>query len=652
MDSATHQMVDNQGFKQLQRHPLYYINSGDVHFLVENQRFRVHRYFFERESRVFREQTFQLSPLAEGGSRKGDEETSAIEVLDASATAFAKLLGVFYNPRYSLFDWAINDWTDVLELAQKWEFLEVHNLAIREIERNTGISLIDRIVLYQRFNVDQDLLLPLYASLCSRPESLSEEESEALGIKTTVLIFRARERLRARPSDGGMSPLPSGLDDRDVHHALTFLLDEASPSANRTGEHSQLLLKNCGLKVAGDPTKKGKQRSPAGRNFPITLNSNGRTGRPVGPAAAGTKTLATYAGVVNDGEGESDRLLKAQLGIVQHSTHAKESPIHYEVAAKYLPALINKFRANEEVLTPTVTLLNVISHTPYFVRFLQTPAGQGIAVLQAERMANAIAPIDSMPVDKIGEIGQFLSTLLVLEVMDAVESLEEKVGEENDRRSWEPTDHASEHTEVAELKPLGTSSQTKNRRRGSISITRFGQTGVQPTVPYGPYITSSSPPATPPLSAIASKSSFYRLHSDLSLKNSSTKSFASGASALSGEDAYREDNDHATQMLHISGRQSISKTVGNFIPRRLSRSRSANVLVADANVVIGVSVEEATVESSEPDIETARTVIHAPKSLRNKSSRLTLAGYPIGGHLLEKVRMLAKRLRPKHKGRA
>ncbi|KAG5341507.1 hypothetical protein C0989_009868 [Termitomyces sp. Mn162] len=144
--------------------------------------------------------------------------------------------------KYSLFDWTVADWTIVLELTQQWEFNEVRNLAIRELDKLTEIPLIERIALYQRFKVDQDLLLPLYGKLCSRPEALNEEESEAIGMKTTVLIFRAREHLRAQASDSGMSPLPSGLDVSDVHHTLRKLLDTTPISpTDQAGKKTDLL---------------------------------------------------------------------------------------------------------------------------------------------------------------------------------------------------------------------------------------------------------------------------------------------------------------------------------------------------------------------------------------------------------------------------
>ncbi|KAG6920042.1 hypothetical protein DXG01_010110 [Tephrocybe rancida] len=256
----------DEGFKQVQRHPQFYLLGGDVHFLVDNQLFRVHRYFFERESRVFREKIHV--PPASGGPRDGDDESVAILLEDVSAFAFERLLGVFYNPRYSLFDWAIEDWTSVLELTQKWEFKEVHNLAIRELEKQTQLPLIERIVLYQRFDVDRDLLVPLYGKLCSRPEALDDDESEAIGIKATVLVFRARETLRARPSDGGLSPLPAGLEDSDVHRTLATLLDSTTSAPTSPVNQSS--------------SRKGKQPERSGQGPP--KNANGRTGRHVGPS--------------------------------------------------------------------------------------------------------------------------------------------------------------------------------------------------------------------------------------------------------------------------------------------------------------------------------------------------------------------------------
>lgn len=140
------------------------------------------------------------------------------------------------------------------------------------------------------------------------------------------------------------------------------------------------------------------------------------------------------------------------------------------------------------------------------------------------------------------------------------------------------------------------------------------------------------------MSTLASQSPFYQaqitacpiflshIHSPLisQLQNGSVNSFVSDASGhLNDDAAHREEDNHVTQMRRIAGRQSISKAVGGFLPRRLSRSRSANVvLTGGANVVIGVSVEEATVESKEDGGSSAS--VHAPHALRSRTSKLNM----------------------------
>ncbi|KAG6861055.1 hypothetical protein C0995_004556 [Termitomyces sp. Mi166 len=204
----------------------YYLDGGDIYFLAGNELFRIHRYFLERESHIFRE--LIKSPTVPGGPRNGESESTAIVLPNVPPAAFEKLLNVFYNPKFSVYDWPREDWMTILELSQRWGFSEVHNLAIRELDK-INIPLISRIVLYQRFELDQNHLLPWYAELCKRPRALNNEESEAIGLATAVLIFKARECLWARSSDGDTSPLPNGLQDDDVHAILVTLLGGGAP---------------------------------------------------------------------------------------------------------------------------------------------------------------------------------------------------------------------------------------------------------------------------------------------------------------------------------------------------------------------------------------------------------------------------------------
>jgi hypothetical protein len=82
-------------------------------------------------------------------------------------------------------------------------------------------------------------------------------------------------------------------------------------------------------------------------------------------------------------------------------------------------------------------------------------------------------------------------------------------------------------------------------------------------------------------------------------------------------------DDHVTQMRHISGKPSISRTVGGMISRTISTRRSKNNLkvVNPQNLFIGVSVteHEQELEASELEKEpeaskklVVTTTVHAP----------------------------------------
>ncbi|KAJ7353390.1 hypothetical protein DFH08DRAFT_692711, partial [Mycena albidolilacea] len=111
-----------------------------------------------------------------------------------------------------------------------------------------------------------------------------------------------------------------------------------------------------------------------------------------------------------------------QLGILQSNPMPFQMNVYSEVAAKYLPSLVDLFRQRPEALGSVTTLINVISTTPYFIRFLRSSAGAGLAALQAKRVASAVGEISTMNADEVGEIGQFLATLLLLQgVQDVAE---------------------------------------------------------------------------------------------------------------------------------------------------------------------------------------------------------------------------------------
>ncbi|PBK86887.1 hypothetical protein ARMGADRAFT_939674 [Armillaria gallica] len=200
-------------FVRIKKHEVYYIEGGDVYFLVGECMFRVHRYFFKRES--FKFQQMFGGPTSPGKEREGSSPSTAFRLSDITAEDFAHFLWIFYNPMPSAYDASTDVWITILRTACRWSFPEVEALAIKELERKT-MTLVDPIVLYENYKDDPSVLALLYAKLCSRDQPLTMEQSMCLGIETSVRVFHARERLRSSSLDRLKSPLPDGVDLADV----------------------------------------------------------------------------------------------------------------------------------------------------------------------------------------------------------------------------------------------------------------------------------------------------------------------------------------------------------------------------------------------------------------------------------------------------
>ncbi|OCB85802.1 hypothetical protein A7U60_g7154 [Sanghuangporus baumii] len=106
------------------------------------------------------------------------------------------------------------------------------------------------------------------------------------------------------------------------------------------------------------------------------------------------------------------------IGMLQTQPMDKQKAVFAELAAKYLPKLVEAFRKRKTPNNAPQTLINYLAFTPYFVRFSQTPAGADLARIQAKRMAH----VDLLPAGEhhtvIAELCQLLSTLLIIYCLD------------------------------------------------------------------------------------------------------------------------------------------------------------------------------------------------------------------------------------------
>ncbi|KAK0195859.1 hypothetical protein F5146DRAFT_1027410 [Armillaria mellea] len=271
----------DSSFIALRHHDEYHLSGGDLYFLVEQYHFRVHRYFFERESTFFKHQL--ATPASPGEERQGTSEGTAIVLEHVTPAEFARFLWVFYNPKYSLYDATVEDWIIILKLADRWCFPEVKNLAVREVEKK-NMDDIERIVVYQNYNVDKHLLVPRYAALCARTETLSLAEGIRLGMETALNIARARECARSPSVAGLRSPTSVALPDEEMHGIIAdlFSISEASGSASKGQENGSSTASSSTTGDAaakntsdGDSKTNGKT-THGGRNSPSTGRRGGR----------------------------------------------------------------------------------------------------------------------------------------------------------------------------------------------------------------------------------------------------------------------------------------------------------------------------------------------------------------------------------------
>ncbi|KAI5890171.1 uncharacterized protein SCHCODRAFT_02507178 [Schizophyllum commune H4-8] len=86
-----------------------------------------------------------------------------------------------------------------------------------------------------------------------------------------------------------------------------------------------------------------------------------------------------------------------------------------EFSAKYLPQTIEKWKANDDVMSAATNLLNEISAMPYFMRLAIQPENQDFLPLQFGRTLAAADAMDRMSARDVALILQFLSTLLVVQ---------------------------------------------------------------------------------------------------------------------------------------------------------------------------------------------------------------------------------------------
>ncbi|KAF8271080.1 hypothetical protein EI94DRAFT_1721294 [Lactarius quietus] len=268
-----------------------YIHGADAVFIVERTLYRVHRFFFIRDSSWFEDRLPYPQPPGDTGE---GTENNPLVLEDVSKTDFERLLWVFYNPKYSLYDASIKEWTSILKLAHRWDLIEVKELAVRGLEsHHDQISALQKVVLYQTYDVDRKHLQAAFTDLTVRDDSITIEEGRLLGLDTCVQLARAREFARALSFSGkrvANPRIPVSLAEDELHTLINSVFRLSSPGA--TSEQTTQMPTGSGTptnawdtsQTGSTPTNSGSSASNppqgTGTHANATINSKSTTNGP------------------------------------------------------------------------------------------------------------------------------------------------------------------------------------------------------------------------------------------------------------------------------------------------------------------------------------------------------------------------------------
>jgi len=176
------------------RHPEYYALNFCLISQVENYLFRVHRYFFVRESVVFRD---MLSiPSGSEKATEGLADDKPIKLQGVKSIDFERMMWMFYNARYSDYSASAEKWASIIALAHMWQFETMGQVAFKTYVACPDIQPADKIAMGQKYDFPREDMFQVYMDICTKHNPLSVEEGEKVGAKTMILIAQTRDEVR------------------------------------------------------------------------------------------------------------------------------------------------------------------------------------------------------------------------------------------------------------------------------------------------------------------------------------------------------------------------------------------------------------------------------------------------------------------------
>ncbi|KZT64219.1 hypothetical protein DAEQUDRAFT_773916 [Daedalea quercina L-15889] len=195
------------------------VTDGDKN---EEHLFKVHRYFLERDSELFRGM-FACPPTQPGANTEGQAEETAIHLPCVTPFELECLMSFLYEGMYDRIV-SLEEWVALLSVASRLLFDKIRERAISVIETHIpALEPAEKIVLAAKHDIPQ-WLAPSFTELCTRSDPLTEDESSKLGAETAKQVTRARDLVKLRvgygqPGGVGFSMSFAGCGCKDCRQA-------------------------------------------------------------------------------------------------------------------------------------------------------------------------------------------------------------------------------------------------------------------------------------------------------------------------------------------------------------------------------------------------------------------------------------------------
>ncbi|KAI0045518.1 hypothetical protein FA95DRAFT_117333 [Auriscalpium vulgare] len=221
-------------------HARFFFDDGNVIMLVENVRYQIHKFFFNRDSAYFASRLATISlwnPFV----------PPSVALPDVTVAEFDAFLSILYPSDFDKTEISsVADWTAVLRLATMWGFTSIVNRAIRHLDTLT--SPLDKLVLARAHRVER-WVVPALVALCERPECLNLEDVRRMTLEDIVLVGRLRESVRDAALKVSPEDVRTQVEAALLRKPSTPTKDQAVPAKHQSLPGMDALSRAVALKV-------------------------------------------------------------------------------------------------------------------------------------------------------------------------------------------------------------------------------------------------------------------------------------------------------------------------------------------------------------------------------------------------------------------